>query len=166
MLVIMKRQIICSTAMLFFLFILMWTGNDGALSNKVPPKVMLPATIVRALPDYVLSFSATGTPPIYTAIIRKKKRKNKILVTTTSTPNIRLTKDANYICVATNKYGIDQKKFSVILTTGCGSPCSYWYGYNSGNSLSCYGALPADIIKCASTITEILYGSSMIFTIA
>ncbi len=79
---------------------------------------MLPATIVRALPDYVLSCSATGTPPIYTAMIRKKKRKNRILVNTTSTPSIRLKKDGNYICVATNEYGIDQKEFSVILKTG------------------------------------------------
>ncbi|XP_078375759.1 uncharacterized protein LOC144659197 [Oculina patagonica] len=78
--VIMERQIICSTTVTFVFFMLMWIRNDGALSSGVPPKVMLPATIVRALPDYVLSCSATGTPPIYTAMIRKKKRKNRILV--------------------------------------------------------------------------------------
>ena len=80
------------------------------------PEIMLPATVVRALPNYRLSCSATGTPPIYTALIRKKKNKNKILVNTTNTATIRLTKKGSYICEATNEYGTDERSFTVTLT--------------------------------------------------
>jgi len=77
---------------------------------------MLPASVVRALPNYRLSCSATGTPPIYTALIRKKKNTNKILVNTTNTATIRLKTKGSYICQATNEYGTDERPFTVTLT--------------------------------------------------
>jgi len=52
---------------------------------------------------------------MYTALLRIKKNKNIVLVNTTDTANIQLTKQGNYSCVASNKYGTDVKEFSVIF---------------------------------------------------
>lgn len=64
------------------------------------------------MPDYDLTCSATGTSPIYTAIIRR----SIVLVNTTSTATIKLIEEGNYTCVVTNKYGTDTREFSVIFT--------------------------------------------------
>ena len=52
---------------------------------------------------------------MYTALLRIKKNKNIVLVNTTDTANIQLTKQENYSCVASNKFGTDVKEFSVIF---------------------------------------------------
>ena len=70
-----------------------------------------PATEVRAFPGYKLSCSATGTPPIYVAIIRN----STVMVNKTNNAIIGLTKERNYSCVATSPYGADAKDFSVIF---------------------------------------------------
>ena len=57
----------------------------------------------------MLSCSANGTPPIYTALIWN----SKVLVNTTNTATIRLYKDGNYTCQAINQCGIDVKEFQV-----------------------------------------------------
>lgn len=75
------------------------------------PKIISPAAIVRSLPRFVLSCSATGSPPIYTALIRK----SKTLINTTNTASIKLYEAGNYTCMATNKHGTDVKNFSVIF---------------------------------------------------
>ena len=79
-----------------------------------PPKVILldPAPVVRALPGFQLSCSASGYPPIYTALIKN----STVLVNTTGTATIRLYKEGNYSCVATNSYGLNAREFSVIFT--------------------------------------------------
>ena len=57
----------------------------------------------------MLSCSARGTPPIYTALIRT----STVLVNTTNTATIRLYKDGNYTCQAINQYGTDVKELQI-----------------------------------------------------
>lgn len=73
---------------------------------------MLPAPVLRVLPGYKLSCSASGTRPIYTALLSN----STVLVNTTSTARIVIKEEANYTCVATNKYGTDVGTVSVIFT--------------------------------------------------
>ncbi len=63
-----------------------------------------------------ITCSATGTPPTYTALIRVKENWSKVLVNATEIAIIRLWREGNYTCVATNKYGTDIKHFTVFLT--------------------------------------------------
>jgi len=60
----------------------------------------------------MLSCSARGTPPIYTALIWN----STVLVNKTNTATIRLYKDGNYTCQATNQYGADIKELLVNFT--------------------------------------------------
>ena len=57
----------------------------------------------------MLSCSANGTPPIYTALIRT----STVLVNTTNNATIRLSKNGNYTCQANNQYGTDIKELQV-----------------------------------------------------
>jgi len=84
----------------------------------VPPKVVLPFPVVRALPGYRLWCSATGSPPIYIALIRN----STILVNTTNTASITLKDQGNYTCLATSKYGTDVREFPLIFTGKLFSP--------------------------------------------
>ena len=59
-----------------------------------------------------MSCSATGTPPIYTVIIRN----STIIAKATATATIMLFEEGNYTCVATNKFGTDVGQVSVIFT--------------------------------------------------
>jgi len=61
----------------------------------------------------MLSCSARGTPPIYTALIRD----STVLVNTTDTATIRLDKDGNYTCQAINQYGTDVIELQVNFTS-------------------------------------------------
>jgi len=61
----------------------------------------------------MLSCSAGGTPPIYTALIRN----STVLVNTTNTATIRLYKDGKYTCQANNQYGADVKELQVNFTS-------------------------------------------------
>jgi len=58
-----------------------------------------------------MSCSATGTPPIYTAIVRN----STVLANKTSFATIRLHIETKYTCVANSKYGSDTRDFSVIF---------------------------------------------------
>ena len=80
--------------------------------SAVPPKVVLPASVVTALPGYILQCSATGSPEIHIAVIRN----NTVLVNTTNTAKVTLYEQENYICVTSGKHGIDKKEFPVIFT--------------------------------------------------
>lgn len=73
---------------------------------------MLSAPVIRATPNFRLACPVTGTPPIYTALIRD----STVLVNTTYTASIYLKKEGNYTCVASSKNGIDVRDFSVIFT--------------------------------------------------
>ena len=79
--------------------------------SLVPPKITLPSAIVRTLPGYKWAFPVTGTPPIYTALIRN----STVLVNRTYTASIRFSEEGNYTCKATSKYGTDVKEFVVIF---------------------------------------------------
>ena len=81
--------------------------------NIVAPKIKLSESVFRVLPGYKLSCSATGTLPVYTAIIRN----STILINTTRhTAEITLNEEGNYTGVATSKYGTDAEEVSVIFT--------------------------------------------------
>ena len=83
------------------------------LSNYiVAPMVTFPAAML-AIQGGMLSCSARGTPPTYTALIRN----STVLVNTTNTATIRLHKDGNYICQAINQYGTDVKELQVNFTS-------------------------------------------------
>ena len=83
------------------------------ISNRlVPPMVTFPAAVL-AVQGGVLSCSAKGTPPIYTALIRD----STVLVNTTNTATIRLDKDGNYTCRAINQYGTDVDGLQVNFTS-------------------------------------------------
>lgn len=86
--------------------------NKCNFSEIVSPKVILPAPILRVIPGYPIECKATGASTMYTAVIWN----STILVNTTNTPTIKLFKEGNYTCVATNKYGTDARTFSVIFT--------------------------------------------------
>ena len=75
-------------------------------SSLVSPKVLIPAPVVQVLTGTKLSCSATGTPPIYIAIIRN----STTLLNTTNSASIPVTEGGNYTCRATSKYGTDEKE--------------------------------------------------------
>ena len=77
----------------------------------VPAKILLPASDVSALPGYALWCSATGTSPVYTALMKS----STVLVNRTNDAGILLFEKGNYTCVASNKYGTDVKEFQVAL---------------------------------------------------
>lgn len=82
--------------------------SDGS----VPPALTFPAAVL-AIKEGMLSCSARGTPYMYTALIRN----SAVLVnTTSSTATIRLDKDGNYTCQATNDYGTDARELQVNFT--------------------------------------------------
>ena len=88
------------------------------ISNRlVPPMVTFPAALL-AIQRGILSCSATGTPPIYTALIRT----TTVLVNTTNTATIRLYKDGHYTCQAINQYGTDMKELQVNFKSKSFSP--------------------------------------------
>ena len=78
---------------------------------SVAPKVMLSTPVIRAAPTFRLSIPVTGTPPIYTALIRN----STVLFNITYTASIYLNKEENFTCVASSKYGTDVREFSVIF---------------------------------------------------
>lgn len=67
----------------------------------------LPVYLPKDLPEYV-----PGSYPMHIAIVRN----SSLLVNETGTASIRLYKEGNYSCVATNIYGIAIKKFAVVFT--------------------------------------------------
>ena len=77
--------------------------------SSVPPSISLPA-VVEAFPGYFVTIPVTGTPPIYTAIIRDPT----VLVNTTYTAAFQFYNGSNYTSVAFNKYGYDTRDFTVI----------------------------------------------------
>ena len=89
-------------------------SNMNLFFISVLPKITLldSAPLVRALPGLSLLCSATGSVPIYTAFMRN----SVVLQNTTYTAIMRLYQEGNYSCVATNMFGTDVKKFSVVFT--------------------------------------------------
>ena len=78
--------------------------------SLAPPKITLPA-VVEALPGYRVKIPVTGTPPIYTAVIRN----STVLVNTTYAAAFQFYNESNCTSVAFNNYGYDTREFSVIL---------------------------------------------------
>lgn len=65
--------------------------------------------VVHLIRGYKLPWSVTGTPPIYTALIRN----STVLVNTTKQEPFKVDEEGNYTCLAINKYGMEMKEFSV-----------------------------------------------------
>lgn len=83
------------------------------LNNTAQPTIRMPeAAVVRTLPGYRVTFPVTGSPPIYTAIIRN----STVLVNTTKTASIHIYHEGNYTCVATSNFGTDLKEFIAIFS--------------------------------------------------
>ena len=81
--------------------------------SSVPPKVVLPAPVLTALPGFKLRCKATGSPLISIALLRN----NTVLVNTTNSEAvITLDQQGNYSCVATSRHGTDKAEFPVIFT--------------------------------------------------
>ena len=74
----------------------------------MPPKITSNVA-VRIEPGNQVPCSATGTPPIYKALIRNVT----VLMNTTNTASSKLYQEGNYTCVATSKYGTDVKHFVI-----------------------------------------------------
>jgi len=73
----------------------------------VPPKIVLEA--VRVEPGNQVPCTATGTPPIYIALIWNFT----VVMNTTNIASSKLYQKGNYTCVATSKYGTDVKRFVI-----------------------------------------------------
>ncbi|XP_078370324.1 CUB domain-containing protein 2-like [Oculina patagonica] len=122
--------------------------------NFIPivlPKITSPASVVRSLPYFRLTCSATGSPPLYTAVIRK----SATLINTTNTATIQLQFKGNYTCVATNKHGTDVRNFLVIFND---CSCQSYSSQELGNQLICTGHMAPleELIKCAPLSTNIM----------
>ena len=77
----------------------------------VPPKVVSPDTVVRAVLNATRTLcTANGTLPIYMTVIRN----STTLVNATNTASILVKEEGNYTCRATSKYGTDERKFIVV----------------------------------------------------
>ena len=77
----------------------------------VSPKIIAsPGPVVRTFLGSRMSCTATGTPFVYTAILRNSTK----LVNTTDTASIRVDEEGNYTCRATSNYGTDERQFVVI----------------------------------------------------
>jgi len=74
----------------------------------VPPKIVSDAA-VSVEPGSQVPCSATGTPPIYIALIRNYT----VVMNTTNTASSKLYQEGNYTRVATSKYGTDVKHFVI-----------------------------------------------------
>lgn len=116
----------------------------------VPPKISLPA-VVEALPGYRVKIPVTGTPPIYTAIIRD----STVLVNTTYTAAFQFYNGSNYTSVAFNKYGYDTRDFTVI-SRDCGHACSPRFNSRIRNELFCENVTATQLKMCLSPLTETL----------
>jgi len=73
----------------------------------VSPKIVLAA--VEVVPGSRVPCSATGTPPIYIALVGNFT----VLLNTTNIASRKFYQEGNYTCVATNKYGTDVKHFVI-----------------------------------------------------
>ncbi|XP_022789916.1 uncharacterized protein LOC111329440 isoform X4 [Stylophora pistillata] len=80
-----------------------------------PPIISMPA-VERAFVSEEMTCSATGSPPIYTAILKE----STVLINITTSATVRFREEGNYSCVATSKFGTDVWKVRVIIP-GCGS---------------------------------------------
>jgi len=74
----------------------------------VPPKIVSDAA-VSVEPGSQVPCSATGTVPIYIALIRNFT----VVMNTTNIASRKLYQEGNYTCVATSKYGTDVKHFVI-----------------------------------------------------
>ena len=72
----------------------------------MPPKIVSDVIIE---PGSQKPCSATGTPPIYIALIQNFT----VLMNTTNTASSKLYQEGNYTCVATSNYGTDVKHFVI-----------------------------------------------------
>lgn len=80
-------------------------------SLALPMLLSYPPSVLRLYPGEKLKCSATGTPPLYVAIIWN----STVLANTTEKAEIGLHNDGNYSCVAINKFGNDTRVTAVTI---------------------------------------------------
>ena len=78
------------------------------ITSPVPPRIVSNAQM-RLEPGSQVPCSATGTPPIYIALVQDFT----VLMNKTNTASSKLYQEGNYTCVATSKYGTDVKHFVI-----------------------------------------------------
>ena len=72
----------------------------------------IPGTVVRTAAGHWMRIcEATGTPPVYTAIVWN----SKVLFNRSNSVYTRFYEDGNYYCVATNNYGTDTRVIPVVI---------------------------------------------------
>ena len=72
----------------------------------------IPGTIVRTAAGHWMRIcEATGTPPVYTAIVWN----STVLFNRSNSVYTRFYEDGNYHCVATNNYGRDTRVIPVVI---------------------------------------------------
>ena len=82
----------------------------AALPNINMP---VPGAVVRPFSGHLISMcAATGTPPVYVAIVLN----STVLANKTNTVDIRLYENGIYNCVASNHYGTDTRVIRVVVT--------------------------------------------------
>jgi len=132
--------------------------NSGVSCQTTPALLVEPkltvlklSPVVRSFKGYEATWSVTGPPPIYTALIHNS---TVLFNTTTTTGIFKLENDGNYTFVATNRFATDVKEFSVVVTD-CGSQCSYQRSSLFGrNMLSCRSVTSiVDVTTCALVYT-------------
>ena len=82
---------------------------NSNITLLVPPKIVLDPAVGVVSTGSRVQCSATGSLPIYTALIWNFT----VLMNTTNTASSKLYQEGNYTCVATSKYGTDVKHFVV-----------------------------------------------------
>ncbi|XP_022784885.1 mannan-binding lectin serine protease 1-like [Stylophora pistillata] len=120
------------------------------LSN-VPPRITSLDPVEPIIPGDQAWCSATGSLPIYKAIVLMEPL--TVLVNTTGQARVKLYQGGNYSCVAMSKYGIDQKDFPVIecgtvingTLTSPGYPDSYPDAMRCGTSVAIPRAMQMQI---------------------
>ncbi|KAL9986761.1 hypothetical protein ACROYT_G000954 [Oculina patagonica] len=109
----------------------------------VPPKITLDPA-VQGVPGTQFWCSATGTPPIFTALVLM--RTHAVLVNTTKTATSTLYEEGNYTCVSSSKYGTDVKEFVVkgscqVIKNSLKSP-GYPKNYPNNTDSTCLVLIP------------------------
>ena len=75
------------------------------------PRILLPSTLIRTVPEHFVWCSSKGTPPIKMSLMNS----STTLAYGVGIVWIKIDHDGNYTCVATNTVGTESKTFQVSL---------------------------------------------------
>ena len=75
------------------------------------PKITIPITEVKTIPDFYVSCLAEGTPPINISLLKSSTP----LASGVGIVMSRKDKEGNYTCIARNEVGTDSRDFPVAI---------------------------------------------------